>query len=65
MTLVDAAVKGPETHGKYLQDCDVRTPSQVVEGRQGPELMRRFWDELIAELEKVEPGVSGPYNAQK
>jgi hypothetical protein len=43
----------------------VRTPSQVVEGRQGPELMQRFWDELIAELDKVEPGVSAPYNASK
>jgi hypothetical protein len=57
-TLVDAAVKGAETHGKYLQDCDVRRCSEVVEGPQGPALMQRFWDELIGELEKLEPGVT-------
>jgi len=64
-TLVDAAVKGSETHGKYLQDCDVRKCSEVVEGQQGPALMRRFWGELIGELEKLEPGVTKSFQGQE
>lgn len=58
-TLVDAGLReGPETHGKYLQDCEVRKCACIVEGRGGAELQKRFWAELAAELEKIEPGVT-------
>jgi hypothetical protein len=59
-TLVDASLKGPASHGKYLQDCKVRKCASVVEGKGGSQLQARVWSELSAELEKIQPGVTAP-----
>ncbi|KAF2863280.1 short-chain dehydrogenase/reductase [Piedraia hortae CBS 480.64] len=55
--LVDAGLRGPETHGKYLSDCQVEKRAPMVEGPGGDELQDRVWKELGVELEKIEPGV--------
>ncbi|KAI0427064.1 putative short-chain dehydrogenase/reductase family protein [Xylaria sp. FL1042] len=57
-TLVDAACGGPETHGQYLDNCRVTSPAKVVVGRSGPETQKQVWDEVIAKLESIVPGVS-------
>lgn len=62
-TLVDASLKGPTTHGKYLQDCKVRKCASIVEGKGGPQLQARVWAELSAELENIQPGVTAPVGA--
>ena len=56
-TIVDAALRGPETHGKYLRDSKVQPCSPLVESKEGEDIQRRFWDELAAKLERIQPGV--------
>ena len=58
-TLVHAAGAGAETHGGYLNMCQVARTASVVEGPQGREAQRRIWDELMVKLDEIEPGVSG------
>lgn len=58
-TLVDAALQGSETHGKYMSDCRIASCSKLVEGPEGPELQKRVWGELKEILEEIQPGVTG------
>lgn len=62
-TLVDAGLKGEESHGKYLSDCTIKPCAPLVEGPKGPELEKRVWAELSQKLEAIEPGVTGNLNA--
>jgi retinol dehydrogenase-12 len=57
--LVWAAGAGPETHGEYMADCKPHPPSRWVRGEKGQITQRRFYEELLAYLEAVEPGVTG------
>lgn len=63
-TFVHAGLAGPETHGKYLSDCKITHCSPLVEGKEGPELQRRVWEELAAKLEQIEPGVTRNLDAK-
>lgn len=58
-TLVNGASAGPETHGQYLDMCKVTKPANLVTGPVGQKTQVKVWDELMAKLEKIEPGVSG------
>ncbi|KAI0477756.1 NAD(P)-binding protein [Xylariaceae sp. FL0804] len=58
-TLVAAGVAGPESHGRYLEDCRVGEFSEVV--TQNPDVGRRLWVELKAKLEEIEPGVTSNF----
>ncbi|KAL1855157.1 hypothetical protein Plec18167_002144 [Paecilomyces lecythidis] len=58
-TLVHGVSAGPETHGQYLNKCKVEEPATIVTCPEGPKTQQRVWDELIAKLEKIEPGISG------
>ena len=55
--MVDTALRGPETHGKYLRDCKVQQCSPLVESKEGEDLQRKLWDELAAKLDRIQPGV--------
>lgn len=57
-TLVHAASAGPESHGHYLHDCQITLPSPLVMSAQGKIAQDRVWDELLAKLEKIHPGIS-------
>lgn len=57
-TLVDAGLKGRESHGKYLSDCQVKPCAPLVEGPEGAEIQRRVWGEVRERLEAIEPGVT-------
>ena len=57
-TLVHAGVAGPETHGQYLSDCKITACAPLVEGKEGPEIQRRVWQELSEKLNEIEPGVT-------
>jgi hypothetical protein len=57
-TLVDASLRGPSSHGKYLSDCKVRDCATIVEGKGGSQLQARVWSELAIELEKIQPGLT-------
>ncbi|KAH8645623.1 putative short-chain dehydrogenase/reductase family protein [Xylariales sp. PMI_506] len=57
-TLVHAAEGHPETNGQYLNDCKIGEVSSWVRSSEGQTTQKRFWNELIEQLEHVEPGIS-------
>lgn len=57
-TLVHAALSGPETHGKYMSNCRIEECAPLVQGKEGPEIQRRVWQELTEKLNEIEPGVT-------
>lgn len=57
-TLVHAGLAGPETHGKYLSDCKITRCAPLVEGKKGPELQSRIWNQLAETLNGIEPGIT-------
>ncbi|KAK4112781.1 putative short-chain dehydrogenase [Canariomyces notabilis] len=57
-TVVNGAEGGEETHGQYLNDCQVGSPSTFVLSEEGGKVQKQLWDELMAKLEKVHPGVT-------
>lgn len=58
-TLVAGAAGGPESHGAYMTDGKVANEalSTFVRSAEGEKTQKRLWDELIAILEDVQPGV--------
>lgn len=58
-TYIMAASAGPESHGLYLEDCDLSTPSSFVETEEGKRFQAKIYDELAHIVEQVEPGVCG------
>ena len=56
-TLVHAGVAGPDTHGQYMSDSQIKLCAPLVTGKEGAEMQRRVWEELAAKLEKIEPGI--------
>ncbi|KAL8400506.1 hypothetical protein RB594_000773 [Gaeumannomyces avenae] len=58
-TLVAAAAAGRESHGKYMLDCVVveGAESPLVRSEEGRAVQVRVFDEIMAELEKVHPGI--------
>ncbi|KAH7202408.1 hypothetical protein DER44DRAFT_871368 [Fusarium oxysporum] len=57
--LVYSASAGAETHGQYLDRCKIQQPATIVTGPGGKTTQERVWDELIAKLDKVQPGITG------
>lgn len=60
-TLVDAATKGPESHGMYCSDCRVQVPGNWVVSEQGWEIQERVWAELKEKLERIQPGITANF----
>lgn len=58
-TLVHGGVTaGQETHGKFLETCQVLECAKLVEGPEGKTLEDRVWGELSQKLELIQPGVT-------
>ncbi len=57
-TLVHGATAGKETHGQYLSECHVKPASAWVRSKEGEEVQKRTWEELMAKLEVIRPGIS-------
>ncbi|KAK4156125.1 hypothetical protein C8A00DRAFT_41389 [Chaetomidium leptoderma] len=56
-TLVHGAAGGEETHGQYLDDCKVGSPSAFVLSPEGEKTQKQLWRELTEKLEKIHPGI--------
>ena len=56
-TLVHGGLAGPDTHGQYLSDCQVKRCAPLVEGKEGAAMQKKVWEELAAKLEEIEPGI--------
>ncbi|KAH7024932.1 uncharacterized protein B0I36DRAFT_250774 [Microdochium trichocladiopsis] len=57
-TLVHGLLGGPETDGQYLADCRVEVPAKFVTNQWGQMVQKKFVDELLVRLERVDPGIS-------
>lgn len=57
-TLVHAGLASPDTHGKYLSDCEVTCCSPFVENEDGAEAHEKVRKELATKLEKIQPGIT-------
>ncbi|KJZ74186.1 hypothetical protein HIM_06417 [Hirsutella minnesotensis 3608] len=57
-TLVHAASQGADSHGQYLADCAVAAPAPLVTSPEGREAQERVWEEIVAKLEAIQPGVT-------
>jgi retinol dehydrogenase 12 len=59
-TLVHAAAAGEPSHGQYLSSCQVGEVAPLVRRdreEEGGVLQTRVWDEVMAKLEAIEPGI--------
>lgn len=64
-TLMAAAAADKRSHGKYMDSCIVRDPSRLVCSKEGEELQRQVYDELMDILEGIQPGVTKNISPQK
>ncbi|KAL8713666.1 MAG: hypothetical protein Q9220_002192 [cf. Caloplaca sp. 1 TL-2023] len=59
-TIVAAAAMGGEQyHGEYISDGKVEGLGALVVGKEGKEVERRVWREVVEKLEAVAPGIMG------
>ncbi|KAF2811635.1 NAD(P)-binding protein [Mytilinidion resinicola] len=56
--LVHGLLAGPETNGQYLSDCHVETPARHVTRDWGKQVQKKFFNELLKQLEMIQPGIS-------
>jgi retinol dehydrogenase 12 len=57
-TLVHGATEAArESHGAYLSECQVKSPSSFVTSKVGKQKQEELWDEVVEMLEKVRPGI--------
>jgi retinol dehydrogenase 12 len=56
--LVHGVSAGRVSHGQYLSECTVKQTSSFVRSTLGGQTQTRVWDELIAKLEKIYPGIT-------
>ncbi|TVY38556.1 Short chain dehydrogenase [Lachnellula occidentalis] len=59
-TLVHAATAGPESHGIYFTNCDLNKGplSDFVKSAEGDKAQKKLWEEILAKLEIIQPGIS-------
>ncbi|KAG8162060.1 hypothetical protein KVR01_007825 [Diaporthe batatas] len=57
-TYIHAAAAGWESHGVYLEDCNLSTPHEFVDSEEGVRIQKKVYAELIEILERIEPGIS-------
>ncbi|KAK3378006.1 short-chain dehydrogenase/reductase-like protein [Podospora didyma] len=56
--LMAAADAGPESHGKYIDSCQVSPPNWFVLSDDGVRAQRRVYAELLEIVEGIEPGIT-------
>ncbi|TDZ71962.1 Short chain dehydrogenase atnD [Colletotrichum trifolii] len=58
-TILHSMVAGPESHGEYVSDCEIKDHwvPEWAKGPRGREFQAQVWDQLTPILEKIEPGV--------
>jgi hypothetical protein len=57
-TLVYGANVGPESHGQYVPDCNIKPTKGLTAGEAGIDLQKRVWVELREKLEGIRNGVT-------
>lgn len=57
-TLMSAAAADRQSHGKYMDSCEVREPSSLCTSQEGETLQIRIYEELVEILESIHPNIS-------
>ncbi|KAL2831879.1 hypothetical protein BJY01DRAFT_226354 [Aspergillus pseudoustus] len=60
-TVVDALVRGVESHGAWMEDLVVRDPGEIVTGPDMARVREQVWGEIVDVLRGVEPGLRTEY----
>jgi retinol dehydrogenase-12 len=53
-----ALAAGPETHGKYLSESQVKIESQFVQSKRGRRIQRKMWLDLMKRIDRISPEVA-------
>ncbi|KAI9840936.1 MAG: putative secondary metabolism biosynthetic enzyme [Sclerophora amabilis] len=56
-TLVASVDAGEESHGQYMSDGIVSSPSPLVRSDDGAKAQKKVWAELSQKLENIQPGI--------
>lgn len=64
-TIVASAVAGFDTHGQYMEACEVSEPRAWVQSEKGQAVQRKVYNELLEILEGIEPGVTKGFESSK
>ncbi|KAI0435916.1 short-chain dehydrogenase/reductase-like protein [Xylaria telfairii] len=57
-TYVMAATAGPQSHGRYLEDCQLSTENPFVNTKEGENVQMKVFEELMTILQRIQPEVS-------
>ncbi|GAP92002.1 putative short-chain dehydrogenase reductase protein [Rosellinia necatrix] len=57
-TYIWAASAGPESHGRYIEDCELSTPAPLADAEEGRQLQVRIFGELVDVLNGIVPKVT-------
>ncbi|KAG7289931.1 hypothetical protein NEMBOFW57_006308 [Staphylotrichum longicolle] len=55
-TLLHGVVGGVETHGKYLDSCEIAEDTAMPGWAKDPKMQKHTWDVIAKELDVAEPG---------
>lgn len=57
-TLVAGAYTGPQSHGEFMSDSENQEVESWILTSEGQETQKEVFDQTLAELERIEPGLS-------
>ena len=57
-TLVAGACAGPKSHGKFMSDGENQEVVAWILTLEGQGIQKAIFEQTMAELEKIEPGIS-------
>lgn len=57
-TLLAGACAGEGSHGMYMSDCENREIAPWIETEEGAKVQKKVYEQTLAVLERIEPGIS-------
>ena len=57
-TLTHGIAAGPESHGEYLSECQLKSVSHFVRSAEGMQVQDALWEELVERFENIRSGVT-------
>ena len=56
-TLIFGAYGGRDTHGKYLDHCEVGRVSPFIVSEEGKAVQKRLWDEFVVKMQGIDSSI--------
>ena len=57
-TLLGGACAGEGSHGMYMSDCQNQIVAPWIETEDGARVQKKVYEQTLAVLERIEPGIS-------